>query len=392
MHYSSGSVRRLRDDIWQARFIYRSDEGGVVTKRQVARNFRAKSAREAKQRKAEIHAELEREAETRRIYSPTGGNRLLSEYLASYIETQERIRAIEATTAANYRSCIKHILRYVSDKPIKSVTADDVIRMDASLLADGLCNCTVSKAHRFLKQVLDRAAANGDILENPITRLSARPPKRQHREPNSLDDETRRFLLGILDGMEDTPLTLAIRLGLSTGMRNEEVVGLRWGDVNLAEGTVEVRNCITLANGKIIEKGPKTSSGRRSIPLDPALCERLSARLRNVFGLSTTSKCRGKYVLGDASGRFYHPTELSKQFRALAGFYGIVGTKGEPATFYSLRHTFATTLLQRGVDAKTVASLMGHSSVAETLNTYASTDPAARAAAGSVVAELMKER
>ncbi len=70
----------------------------------------------------------------------------------------------------------------------------------------------------------------------------------------------------------------------------------------------------------------------------------------------------------------------------------IIGTTGKQPTFYALRHTFATMLLQAGVDPKTVASLMGHTSVSMTLDVYACTDPKAKAAAGAVLSQVIAER
>lgn len=63
MRYSAGSIRHIRDDIWQARFTYYEDPDDHTTKKQTARNFRASSEREAQQEKARIHDQLEREAE-----------------------------------------------------------------------------------------------------------------------------------------------------------------------------------------------------------------------------------------------------------------------------------------------------------------------------------------
>ena len=144
--------------------------------------------------------------------------------------------------------------------------------------------------------------------------------------------------------------------------------------------------------GKVVEKGPKTSAGRRDVPIDPDLVKRLRARARTVFGTQKLSKLQGFYVLGDTEGHYYGHHALSRAFHDFADKWEIYGTTGELATFYSLRHTYATMLLRAGVDAKTVASLMGHSSVAMTLNVYASTDPQAKAAAGAVVADLMTQR
>lgn len=394
MFYSPGSVRAInaKTKKWQARFTYYIEEGGRRRKRQLARNFTASSQREAKRISSQIHMELERDAQAAAEFGLNiREDVMLSDYAHDYIDRREASKAIEKTTAANYRSSMKLVLRHLPDLPINLIKADMVRKMDENLLADGLAPDTVSKAHRFLKQLLDEAESTGLIDRNPITR-AIKPPKRQHREPTSLTPNERRRLLSLLDSMQDTSLTLAMRLGLSAGLRNEEALGARWEDIDFENGAIHIRQALTVAHGEIVLKGPKTTAGFRDIPLESGLRERLFSRYTNVcfeVGKLAAAKC---FVLGDEKGAFYHPTALIKEFRSFAKLYGIRDVRGNLATYYCLRHTFATTLLQNGVDAKTAASLMGHSSVAETLNTYASTDPAAKAAAGQVVERIMAER
>lgn len=393
MKYTLGWVRNKHDDLWQARFSYQEDG----RRKEVARNFRCKAdgpEDKAVQKKvAEIRSRLEAQAQLDELYpTVTPKDMTMADYMDEYIRLREESQAIEKTTIANYRASAKYVKRYMGATKIADIRPSDVTHMDKMLLGDELKPDTVSKAHRFAKQVLDYAVENGHLAKNPITR-SVKPPKREQHEPNSLDDETRRRLLTLLDGMPDGQLTLAIRLGLSCGLRNEEALGLKWGDVDLKNGTLQVRNCVTMANGKIVVKGPKTAAGKRKdVPIDPDLVGRLARRRESVREFVGADKVADLYVLGDASGRFYHPTFLSKEFATLAKTNGINGTTGRRATFYSLRHCYATTMLRHGADAKTVSALMGHSSVAETLNIYASTDRAAKEQAGRICAQAMAER
>ena len=120
MRYSAGSIRHIRDDIWQARFTYYEDPDDHTTKKQTARNFRASSEREAQQEKARIHDQLEREAEfaaflPSEVSSPT----TLEEYLMEHIDRQEGNGSIEFSTAGNYRSLSKRLVRYLGDIPLK---------------------------------------------------------------------------------------------------------------------------------------------------------------------------------------------------------------------------------------------------------------------------------
>ena len=89
------------------------------------------------------------------------------------------------------------------------------------------------------------------------------------------------------------------------------------------------------------------------------------------------------YVLGtpDPDSRPYHPTRLSKDFATFAKMNGF------DVTFHDLRHTFATMMIAGGTDVRTVASYLGHSNVAMTLNTYAEVDPDAKRAAVDKIGE-----
>ena len=88
--------------------------------------------------------------------------------------------------------------------------------------------------------------------------------------------------------------------------------------------------------------------------------------------------------------KFLAPNTLWKKWRALADLLGIVGTQGRRATFHDLRHTFATTAIAEHVDVKTVASNLGHSNAAMTLNIYANADPDAKRRAADVIGRAME--
>ena len=102
----------------------------------------------------------------------------------------------------------------------------------------------------------------------------------ERKDPNALDDETRKRLLSILDEMPDDQITPEIRLGLGAGLRNEEAIGLKWENVDLDAGMIKIRSVISSAGGKAIEKGPKTAAGRKDIPIDPVLVEKLKTRAK----------------------------------------------------------------------------------------------------------------
>ena len=209
-------------------------------------------------------------------------------------------------------------------------------------------------------------------------------------------------MLAAINGMVETPLVVAIRMTLLTTMRNEEVLGLRWGDIELDRpgevpgegicGTIHVRNAITTASGHVVEKGPKTSAGRRDIPLPRELAEVLERRAASTFGAGGIDDpaIRDEYVLGTPGRRYYNPTVLTREFSSFAKQYGIHCVSGKRATYYSLRHTAITTMVRSTTDIKTVSAIAGHSTVAETLNVYATSDAEAKRRVAALAAEHVR--
>ena len=206
-----------------------------------------------------------------------------------------------------------------------------------------------------------------------------KPPKRVKTPINALCTEDRTRMLRLAVASQPQPLGVAIELALTTGMRRGEVCALRWGDVSDADHSVTVRRTLGNAEGGFYVKEPKTSSSVRTIPLTRHTWELLASmrakatRTLAPFGLSAADA----YILGtqEPESRPYNPTMLGKDFAAFCKMNGF------KCTFHDLRHTFATMMIAKGVDVRTVASYLGHASVTMTLDTYANVDPDAKRAA-----------
>jgi integrase len=386
--YTGMTLKDLGDGRWQARFSYKDGDRWKWK----SRNFRAPSERAARREAAARRAELEEEAAREALPLGMGDDELLlPRFLEAYIRSSEGAGGIEPTTATNYRHTAAHICRHLSSWRVDELTPQAILAMQEGLLEDGLCSDSVAKDHRLLKQALSYAVETGALAKSPFTK-SLKAPKRRRREPNALDDSERQRLLAALDSMVDSELTLAVRLGLSAGLRREEICGLRWRDVDFQRDLILVRNAVTEAAGHSFEKGPKSETSRRDIPLEPDLKARLEAKYKRVLASSGKAKAASRYVIETSEGRWYLPSRLGKEFSSLARSLDLVGTTGKRVTLHDLRHTYATFLIARGVDVKTVASLMGHADATVTLNVYASADPTARQQAADVVAEAMAER
>lgn len=259
---------------------------------------------------------------------------------------------------------------------------------------DCLVSDTVARDHRLLKQAVNYAVEIGALEGSPFSK-SVKAPKRRRRDPNSLDDAERMRLLSALDAMADTEITIGVRLALSAGLRREEICGLRWRDIDFEEDVIRVRNVVTEVDGKLYEKGPKTETSRRDVILSADLKERLLRRrelMESVLDSRERRDLPNRFVIGSVRGTAYTPSMLGRGFSTLAKSLALRGVTGKVVCLHDLRHTFATYLVARNVDIKTVASLMGHADASMTLNIYASADPKARQQAASIINAAMEER
>ena len=202
------------------------------------------------------------------------------------------------------------------------------------------------------------------ITKNPCE--FCKPPKRVKSKINALSREDRTRMLSIARTSLPNPLSIAIELALTTGMRRGEVCALRWSDVNEAKKTISVTHALGRENGSYYVMEPKTAGSQRTIPLTGFTLSALVAIRTDKQRICKTMVIRfgDPYILGTIGEdtRPYRPDLLSKEYTAFCKMNGF------ECTFHDLRHTFATFMIGAGVDVRTVVSYLGHSSVSMTLH------------------------
>lgn len=177
-----------------------------------------------------------------------------------------------------------------------------------------------------------------------------------------------RALLETASEAEDRLEALYV-LAVTTGMRQGELLGLKWEDVDLARSAIHVRRTLTRKGGRLLLGEPKTKKSRRTVQLAgralDALKAHRKAQLEERMAHAGLWEDHG-LVFATQTGTLVNPTNLTKR-----SFKPLLERAGLPRVrFHDLRHTAATLLLMQGVHPKYVQELLGHATIAITLDTY----------------------
>jgi integrase len=237
--------------------------------------------------------------------------------------------------------------------PLSAITPRDLKRFGESLAARGLARNTVRLHLAPVKALLATALEEGLIRTNPAAGL--RIANRQHEYDEEkvkalTEDELRQLLRALPAGWR-----LFFEFLAHTGLRIGEAIALRWSDIDLNQRRITIER--RFYQGSFAP--PKSRFGRRTIPLSPTMARELELRFLMVEDVEELVFSSERGTVLDASNL------MSRVLKPAAR------TAGVPwAGFHTFRHTCATTLFRRGLNAKQVQVWLGHHSPAFTLATY----------------------
>jgi integrase len=227
----------------------------------------------------------------------------------------------------------------------------------------------VNKLHVTLRKALDQAVKWHMVPLNVAEAVKApRPAPPEMRTLSAA--ETRK----LLEAARGDKLEALYMLAVHTGMRQGELLALKWQDVDLENAKLSVRRTLTMSGGRILLGELKTKKSRRTIRLtDPAaraLREHLARQLDGMERLGDAYRDEG-LVFASAVGTLMNPTNLRRR-----SFAALLQRSNLPKIrFHDLRHTCATLLLTRNLHPKYVQELLGHANIAITLDTYSHVIP-----------------
>ncbi|MCH5200579.1 MAG: site-specific integrase [Oscillospiraceae bacterium] len=272
------------------------------------------------------------------------------------------------------QSCKYQIYPYIGDLQIQALTANDVQQMLNSI-AKTHSYSTMKKAYNNLNSCLNLGLARNEITRNPVIAVTLPTKAAMSNNPTKeIRSYTPNEIVAIVDECKRTygngkPVNrygYAFLLMLNTGIRLGEALYLKWKDVDFETNTIYIHGNVSehknrqsdSSSNYIIEEQetPKTKKSIRYINLNSKAIEALHA-LRDIIG-------DDERVIATANHTIVSPHNMHKYFRNILNRCYI---KNNDDIVHSLRHTFATSLILKGVDIKIVSELLGHSDVGTTV-------------------------
>jgi len=303
----------------------------------------------------------------------------LDEWLAT---SQDRLAA---RTYESYGDTVRLYIRpTLGAIPLSRLSPGHISRLLATKARDPKLNATtIHYIYAVLRIALGRAVKAGRVSRNVCELID--PPRRAETEIALLTPTQTHKLI---DALATSPHECLIVTGLATGLRQSELCGLWWSDIDLDAATLAVRAQLDRGGAARVE--PKRGS-RRKLGLPAlALSSLRSYKIRAMERALTERRpfVEDSWVFAHADGR---PMQGWTAYRILQRL--LVDAGLPRVRFHALRHAFATTLLADGEDLANVSKLLGHRDLATTANVYGHlTDQASRRAAERMDRALRRAR
>ncbi|MBA2641801.1 MAG: hypothetical protein H0U82_02580, partial [Actinobacteria bacterium] len=188
---------------------------------------------------------------------------LIDEWLPGVAALSKRGRPLAPTTRQRYRDAVGHVSRVIGRVRLMDLRTSHVEKLRDRLLAEGkLAPQSVADVLRVLSQALSRAEAKGYVGKNVASARLVDRPVGEEPAFEVIDAATATRILDVVRG--EDPWDVAVHLALGLGLRREEVLALRWEDV---DDQVHVRRTLTYAEGALHFGPTKSSAGKRDLPL-----------------------------------------------------------------------------------------------------------------------------
>ena len=271
----------------------------------------------------------------------------LREYIPFWQETYDKSQSRPTTYAAHNYVFKNHILPGLGDILLAELTSEMVGEFLEERRrfgnhrpgSSGLGEETMRHIHRLLQQCLDQAIRDGLLTENPAKAFRYRKSttvKANIMTPLEMED--------YLDAAERLGYLPMFMLALTTGLRQSELIALKWSDLDIESRTLTIAENRAVVRRELVEYGSQT----RSIRLTPEVVDLLIME-------HSKHPSSPLMFMHPATQRPYSPQMVRRMHDEIIKEAGI-----DHIRYVDLRHTCAILALKNGMDTKELAQMLGH--------------------------------
>jgi integrase len=282
-------------------------------------------------------------------------------------------------TLSRYKKMLEQrILPALGNIKMSDINRNHLNKLYSGMLSDGsrldkksggLSGRTILHHHRLLSSIFNMAVRWDVVRESPVCKVT--PPKVQHSSIEFFDDEQVEQLICVLADLDNDKLKYKtlITLALFTGLRRGELLGIEWDDIDFGLQEITIRRSVQYLPGMgVFTKEPKNKTSFRTISISDSVIAALETYKEFQTNDSTTKAnlwIPSNLLFTTWDGRPMHPDTVTRWF---GKFIKRNSLKHIPLN--GLRHTNASLMLADGVDVKTAATRLGHSTPTMILNNY----------------------
>jgi len=312
----------------------------------------------------DVRATLEDENAQRDGSQGPPGDATLSEVAIRHLEHLTEVVGRKRSTTQDYSIYLrKHLLPFFSeDRALRDISPQDVEAFMRHQRDRGLATSTITNHVNYLNSIFAYAVKRSLVATNPVA--YADKPRAPRADPDIkflTVEELEAVLRAVADDhLGDTDHALVVTAAM-TGLRQGELVALRWKDVDWTAGVVRVRRNYTRGE----EGTPKSRRSSRAVPM----ADRVAAALEQHFQRSAYTRDDDRVFCHPQSGNPYDAAKIRERF------YDALDTaklshlreREDPITFHSLRHTFGTQMAAAGAPIRAIQEWMGHADIQTTM-------------------------
>lgn len=343
---------------WEARYTVGTDPG---TGKQIQRSITGKTQKEVREKLQAATVRINDGTYAEPTYVTVG--QWLDTWLAEYTGDLKPLSLSAYTSHIN-----NHIKPYLGAVKLSTLNAVQIQKMYNDFRRrenNRLAAKTIKNIHGVLHKALSQAVKLGFIPANPTDVCEL--PRIEKKEIKPLDENEMTAFINAIHGHKYEYIYL---IDLFTGLRQGEILGLSWDDIDFQKGLITVKQQLIRDkdSGKYYLGTLKNDKSRRITPaltVMKALREQRRDQAEMQLRAGSAWNNPDNLVFTNELGRHLIHVSVYKSFKAIASSIGV-----PEARFHDLRHSYAVASLQAGDDLKTVQENLGHATASFTLDVY----------------------